>query len=82
MDLGTKALVVGAAALLTAWIPLLNILAFVAALMAVGFGVLARWRTGWVAAEDPDEGRALWGIVLGVLALVEFGVAAWWYAGP
>ena len=80
MDLGTRALVLGAGALAGSWIPLLNIVAFVAALMAVGFGLLARWPTGWIASEEPDPRRALWGIVLGVLALVVFVVTAVFYS--
>lgn len=80
MDLGTRALVLGGCALVGSWIPLLNIVAFVAALMAVGFGGLARWRTGWIADQEPNERRALWGIVLGVAALVVFAVSSYLYA--
>lgn len=76
MDLGTRSMWLGVFAICTAWIPLLNIVVFVAALMAVGFGALARWPTGWLTNDDPDPRRALWGMVLGTLAIVEFAVAA------
>jgi len=80
MDLGTRALVLGIGALVGSWIPLLNIVAFVAALMAVGFGVLARWPTGWITTEEPDPRRALWGIVLGAVAIVVFVGTALYYS--
>jgi len=79
MDLGTRALWCGVGALAGSWIPLLNIVAFVAALMAVGFGSLARWPTGWLASEETDTRRALWGIVLGVVAIAVFAVTSWLY---
>src|SRR5699024_12735102 len=59
MDLGTRALVLGVGSLALSWIPVLNIVAFLAALMAVGFGLLARWPTGWIADEEPNTRRAL-----------------------
>jgi hypothetical protein len=80
MDLGTRALVLGIGALVGSWIPLLNIVAFVAALMAVGFGVLARWPTGWITTEEPDPRRALWGIILGAVAIVVFVGTALYYS--
>lgn len=80
MDLGTRALVLGAGALVGSWIPLLNLVAFVAALMAIGFGALAKWPTGWITNEEPDPGRAVWGIVLGGMALVVFAVTAYLYS--
>lgn len=76
MDLGTRALVLGIGSLVISWIPVLNIVAFLAALMAVSFGLLARWPTGWIANEEPNTRRALWGIVLGGIAIVIFVVTA------
>lgn len=76
MDLGTRALVLGVGALLFSWVPLLNIVAFLAGLMAVGFGLLARWPTGWLTQDEPDTRRALWGVILGSVALVVFVVSA------
>ncbi|MDX2356384.1 hypothetical protein [Dietzia sp. PP-33] len=76
MDLGTRALVLGVGALALSWVPLLNIVAFLAALMAVAFGLLARWPTGWLAGQETDTRRALWGIALGGVALVVFVVTA------
>lgn len=80
MDLGTRALVLGACALAGSWIPLLNIVAFVAALMAIGFGALAKWPTGWITNEEPDPRRAVWGIALGGLAVAVFAVTAYLYS--
>ncbi|WP_216692782.1 hypothetical protein [Dietzia psychralcaliphila] len=76
MDLGTRALVLGAGSLALSWVPLLNIIAFLAAMMAVAFGLLARWPTGWLTREEPNTRRALWGVVLGGLAIVVFVVTA------
>lgn len=76
MDLGTRSLVLGVGALALSWVPLLNIIAFLAALMAVAFGLLARWPTGWLTNEEPNPRRALWGVVLGAVALVIFIVTA------
>lgn len=76
MDLGTRSLVLGVGALALSWVPLLNIIAFLAALMAVAFGLLARWPTGWLTNEEPNPRRALWGVVLGAVALVIFVVTA------
>ncbi len=80
MDLGTRALVLGVGSVAGSWIPLLNIVAFVAALMAIGFGALARWPTGWITSQEPDPKRALWGICLGVVALVVFTATSVIYA--
>ncbi|MDV7999755.1 hypothetical protein [Rhodococcus sp. IEGM 1408] len=76
MDLGTRSLVLGVGSLALSWVPLLNIVAFLAALMAVAFGLLARWPTGWLTNEEPNPRRALWGVVLGAVALVIFIVTA------
>lgn len=76
MDLGTRALVLGIGSLLVSWVPVLNIVAFLAALMAVAFGLLARWPTGWLVNEEPNTRRALWGVVLGGVALIVFVVTA------
>lgn len=76
MDLGTRALVLGVGSLALSWIPVLNIVAFLAALMAVGFGLLARWPTGWIADEEPNTRRALWGAVLGGVAMIVFVLTA------
>ncbi|WP_010540684.1 hypothetical protein [Dietzia alimentaria] len=76
MDLGTRALVLGVGSLALSWIPVINIVAFVGALMAVAFGLLARWPTGWLTNGDPDTTRALWGVVLGAIAMVVFVVTA------
>lgn len=76
MDLGTRALVLGAGSLVLSWVPLLNIIAFLAGLMAVAFGLLARWPTGWLTNEDTNPRRGLWGVVLGAIALVVFVVTA------
>lgn len=76
MDLGTRALVLGVGSLALSWVPLLNILAFLAAMMAVAFGLLARWPTGWLVNEEPNTRRALWGVGLGAVALVVFVVTA------
>lgn len=76
MDLGTRALILGACALALSWIPVLNIVAFIAALMAVGFGLLARWPTGWLTNDEPNTKRALWAVILGGIALVIFVVTA------
>lgn len=76
MDLGTRALVLGIGSLLVSWVPVLNIVAFLAALMAVGFGLLARWPTGWLVNEEPNTRRALWGVILGGISLVVFVVTA------
>lgn len=76
MDLGTRSLVLGAGSLVISWVPLLNIIGFLAALMAVAFGLLARWPTGWLTNEEPNPRRALWGVVLGAIALVVFIVTA------
>lgn len=76
MDLGTRALVLGIGSLVLSWVPLINIVAFIGALMAVAFGLLARWPTGWLTNEDPNTTRALWGVVLGAIAVVIFVVTA------
>lgn len=76
MDLGTRALVLGVGSLVVSWVPVFNILAFLAALMAVAFGLLARWPTGWITDEVPHTRRALWGIGLGVVAIVIFVITA------
>ena len=76
MDLGTRALVLGVGALALSWVPVLNIIAFLAALMAVSFGVLARWPTLWLVSVEPNPRRALWAIVLGAVALVVFVITA------
>lgn len=76
MDLGSRALLLGVGSLIFSWVPLLNIVAFLAALMAVAFGLLARWPTGWLANEEPNTRRALWGVILGGIALVVFVVSA------
>lgn len=77
MDLGTRALVLGIGSLLFSWVPLLNIVAFLAALMAVAFGLIARWPAGgMMAGGEPNERRGLWGVVLGAIALVVFVVTA------
>ncbi len=76
MDLGTRALVLGVGSLALSWVPLLNIVAFLAAMMAVAFGLLARWPTGWLVNQEPNTRRALWGVVLGAVALVVFVVTA------
>lgn len=76
MDLGTRALLLGVGSLVISWVPVLNIIGFLAALMAVAFGLLARWPTGWLANDDPDPKRAMAGVVLGAIALVVFVVTA------
>ncbi|UVE96822.1 hypothetical protein [Dietzia sp. B32] len=76
MDLGTRALVLGIGSLAISWVPVLNIIAFLAGLMAVAFGLLARWPTGWLANEESNPRRALAGVVLGGIALVVFLVTA------
>lgn len=76
MDLGTRALVLGIGSLALSWVPVFNILAFLAGLMAVSFGLLARWPTGWIANEEPNTRRALWGLVLGAVAIVVFVITA------
>lgn len=76
MDLGTRALVLGIGSLVLSWVPIINVIAFIAALMAVSFGLLARWPTGWLANEDPNPRRALGGIILGAIAVVVFVVTA------
>lgn len=80
MDLGTRALVLGVGSLALSWIPLINIVAFLAAMMAVGFGLLARWPTGWLVNQEPNTRRALWGVGLGAIALVVFVVTAVQYS--
>ena len=57
MDLGTRALVLGVGALAVSWVPLINIVAFIAALMAVAFGLLARWPR---PAATPSPFRQIW----------------------
>lgn len=76
MDLGTRALILGVGSLALSWVPVLNIVAFLAAMMAVAFGLLARWPTGWLGQDEPNTRRALWAIILGALALVVFVVTA------
>ncbi|MGN7154798.1 hypothetical protein ACTHRK_01620 [Dietzia cercidiphylli] len=76
MDLGTRSLVLGVGSLVLSWVPLLNIIAFLAALMAVAFGLLARWPTGWLTNQEPDPRRGLVGVVLGGVAIVVFVVTA------
>lgn len=76
MDLGTRALVLGVGALVISWVPVLNIIAFLAALMAVAFGLLARWPTGWLTNQETSPRRAVAGVVLGAVALVVFVVTA------
>lgn len=76
MDLGTRSLVLGIGSVVISWVPVLNIIGFLAALMAVAFGLLARWPTGWLSNEEPNTRRALWGVVLGAIALVVFIVTA------
>lgn len=77
MDLGTRSLVLGIGSLLFSWVPLLNIVAFLAALMAVAFGLLARWPGGvMMAGGEPNERRGLWGVVLGAVAMVVFVISA------
>ena len=77
MDLGTRALVLGVGALVLSWVPLLNVLAFLAALMAVAFGLMARRPGGLIATDvEPDPRRGLWAIVLGAVAIVVFIVTA------
>lgn len=80
MDLGTRALVLGVGSLVLSWVPLINIVAFIAALMAVAFGLLARWPTGWLTNEDPNTRRALAGVVLGAIAIVVFVITAMRYS--
>lgn len=77
MDLGTRALILGIASLLVSWVPILNVLAFLAALMAVAFGLMARRPGGLIATDvEPDPRRALWAIVLGAVAVVVFVITA------
>lgn len=76
MALGTRALLLGVGSLALSWVPLLNIVACVAALMAVAFGLLARWPTGWLASEETAPTRGLWGAATGAVALVVFVVTA------
>lgn len=76
MDLGTRSLVLGVGSLVLSWVPLLNIIAFLAALMAVAFGLLARWPTGWLTNQEPDPRRGLVGVVLGGVAIVVFVITA------
>lgn len=77
MDLGTRALVLGVGSLLFSWVPLLNIVAFLAAMMAVAFGLLARWPAGvMMAGGEPNERRGLWGVVLGAVAILVFVISA------
>lgn len=77
MDLGTRSLVFGAVALAGSWIAVFNIVAFVAALWAIGFGMLVLWPTGWIPTQEPNTRRAVAGIVLGGLAIVVFAVTAY-----
>ena len=76
MDLGTRALVLGIGSLAFSWIPIINIVAFIGALMAVAFGLLARWPTGWLTNEELNTKRALWAVILGAIAVVVFVVTA------
>ena len=77
MDLGTRALVLGVGSLVFSWVPLLNIVAFLAALMAVAFGLLARGSaSSMMAGGEPNSKRGLWGVVLGAVAIVVFVVTA------
>ena len=78
MDLGTRALVLGIGAVLFSWVPLLNIVAFLAAMMAVGFGLMVRSSMSSMLGEggEPNLKRGMWGMVLGAIAMVVFVVTA------
>jgi hypothetical protein len=67
--LGVAALVVGVLALIGSWIPLLNIVSFVFAIISIGLGV------GGIivgVVKKRSKGMAIAGIILGVITIIIF----------
>ncbi|WP_333617751.1 hypothetical protein [Dietzia sp.] len=74
MDLGTKSVVYGIGALLISWIPVLNIIGLVAALITIAFSLFVRVPNTAVDIE-PNMRRANIGLALGIAAIIVFGVS-------
>lgn len=71
--LGVAALVVGIVALIIAWIPCINFLAILLALVAVGLGI-----AGWISASGKPDQKATFsiiGLILGVVAVIAFFIS-------
>lgn len=70
--LGIAALICGIAALVTCWIPCINIIAIPLALVALGLGI-AGWITSGKKGQSPTT--SIMGTVLGVVAFIGFFVS-------
>lgn len=65
-------LVLGIIALVSSFVPLLNLLSFPFVLLSIIFGAIGVWQT--VKGSKDGKGLAIAGLVLGILALVVTGV--------
>ena len=65
-------LVLGIIALVSSFVPLLNLLSFPFVLLSIIFGAIGVWQT--VKGSKGGKGLAIAGLVLGILALVVTGV--------
>lgn len=71
--LGVAALIVGIIAFIIAWIPCINFLAILLALVAIGLGI-----AGWIAASGKPDQKATFsiiGLILGVVAVIAFFIS-------
>lgn len=76
MDLGTKSVVFGVIALVLSWMPLLNIIGMVAALIAISFAGLTHVPNTPMTVP-PNMQRSKIGFCLGVAALVIFVISTY-----
>lgn len=74
MDLGTKSVFFGALALVLSWIPVVNIIGLLAGIITIAMSLFVRVPNTAVDVE-PNLRRANIALVLGVAALVVFGVS-------
>lgn len=68
-------LVFGIVALVFAWIPVIQFLAWIFGPLAVVFGIIG------VIGDKPKKGAAIAGIILGVLSIVSYYIAIRLYLG-
>lgn len=68
MDLGTKTIIFAVLALVLSWMPLLNIIGFVAALIAIAFGLVCHSNSPNYAEINRRHARI--GLAIAVVALI------------
>lgn len=71
--MATGALIMGIIAAVLAWIPLINVLAWILGILAIIFGIIGIVKAGKM--NGLGKGKAMTGLILGILAIVFFYVS-------